>query len=69
MNAIPELAGFPSSLHPQQCGLCLPFAHQLGGPESSVGPVLGPPPLPQQFDLRIGTQANFTHDPCSKHIT
>ena len=36
-------------------------------PRSSVGPVLGPPPLPQQFDLRIRTQANFTHDPCRSH--
>lgn len=51
----------PSTMWP------LPFAHQPGGPESSVGPVLGPPPLPQQFDLRIGTQANFTHDPCRSH--
>lgn len=70
MNAIPEIAGFPSSLHPEQCGLCLPFAHQLGGPESSVGPVPGGglPPPPQQFETRKGAQANFAHDPCSKSI-
>lgn len=66
MNAIPEIAGFPSSLHPEQCGLCLPFAHQLGGPESSVGPVPGGlHPFPQQFEMRRGLKLTLPMTPAA----
>lgn len=52
MNVIPEIAGFPSCLHPKQCGLCSPFAHLPRGQCGSCPRASGPSPSRPAESLR-----------------